>query len=456
MSLRTRIALGAAAAVAVAVAVSSVVAFSSARRELIEEIDESLVERAGAVARFPLAAFRVQRGPGRGRAPADPFGRPGVGFDALYFQVIGDEGERVIPLGQEVVLPVADGDMHVLDTGVGSTVRTVDIDGSRLRMITVPLGDGALQVARSLEEADQTLRELALAQWATGIAGILAAAGLGLVVARSALRPVTALTEAAEHVAETQELASRIEVDRKDEVGRLASSFNAMLAALGEARAQQHRLVRDASHELRTPLTAVRTNIELLAHNEDIPDQDRTSILGDLTTEVEELSALVDELVQLATDRGSDEPFTSGLRLDEVVEDVVARFRRRTGREITLDVADSRIDGRRGQIERAVGNLIDNADKWSPDGAAIEVTVGQGSVYVADAGPGIGPEHRDRIFERFFRAPEAGDTPGSGLGLAIVQQIVHDHGGEVFAGESPRGGARVGFRIPPVTFSADS
>lgn len=454
MTLRTRIVLIAAAAVAAAVAVTSILAFSSARRELIEEIDESLVERAAVLQRFPLAAFQIDRGPGRGRSPADPFGRPGVGFDALYIQIIGTDGARVIPVGQEVALPVGEPDTAVVSAGSGSALRTVDVEGLRLRMITVPVRAGALQIARSLEEADQTLRELAAAQWITGIAGILVAAGLGLVVARSALRPVKDLTDAAEHVAETQELAARIDVDRRDEIGRLASSFNAMLAALEDSKAQQHRLVRDASHELRTPLTAVRTNIELLARAGALPDRERSAILSDLTTEVEELSALVDELVQLATDRGADEPFTADLRLDEVVEDVVARFRKRTGRQIRLDTDETRIEGRRGQIERAVSNLIDNADKWSPDGSAIRVSVRDGRVVVSDAGPGVEPAHRDRIFERFHRAPGADGKPGSGLGLAIVKQIVEDHGGSVFVEDAAGGGAAVGFDIP--TFSVDS
>ncbi len=454
MKLRTRIALVAAAAVAAAVAVTSVLAFSSARRELIEEIDESLVERAGALQRFPLAAFQIERGLGRGRSPTNPFGRPGVGFDALYIQIVAGDGDRLIPVGQEVALPVADADTAVRDGAAISALRTVEVDGLRLRMATVPISAGALQVARSLEEADQTLRELAIAQWITGIAGILVAAALGLVVARSALRPVKELTDAAEHVAETQELAARIDVDRSDEIGRLAASFNAMLTALEDAKAQQHRLVRDASHELRTPLTAVRTNIELLARAGTIADADRSDIIADLTTEVEELSALVDELVQLATDRGADEPFTPDLRLDEVVEDVVTRFRRRTGRAIVLDAAEARVQGRRGQIERAVGNLIDNAHKWSPDGSPIEVGVSGGRVVVSDSGPGVEPGHRDRIFDRFYRAPGADGKPGSGLGLAIVKQIVEDHGGSVFVGDAAGGGAVVGFEIP--AFSADS
>jgi two-component system sensor histidine kinase MprB len=448
MTLRGRIALVAAAAVAVTVAVTSVVAYGSARRELIQEIDQSLVDRTEQIARFPmLAAFDLQRGRGPGRSPADPFGRGGAGFDALYFQAVDEEGRILLPVGQELVLPT-DRVAADLERSEGSPVlRTVEVDGLRLRMITSAVGDDALLLARSLEEADATLADLARAQWLTGIVGMVAAAALGLVVARSSLRPVARLTEAAEHVAATQELEARIEVDRNDEIGRLATSFNAMLSALDDSRAQQHRLVRDASHELRTPLTAVRTNIELLARARDLEEATKTAILADLEAEMAELAVLVDELVQLATDTADDEPLTTGLRLDRVVERAVERYRRRTGRTITLTAAPVRVDGRPGQLERAVGNLLDNAAKWSPEGSAISVEVEGTTVSVVDGGPGIPAPERARVFDRFYRSPGAGEVPGSGLGLAIVEQIVSDHGGEVFVDDAPGGGAVVGFRL---------
>jgi two-component system sensor histidine kinase MprB len=439
VTLRGRIALIAAAAVAVAVALASFAAYSSARRELIQEIDASLVERAEQIGRFPLlAAFQGQRGGGRG--PADPFGRGGAGFDALYFQAVDEAGTVYIPFGQELTLPVD-------DPVLVPELRTVDVGGLRLRMISTPVGGVTLQLARSLDEADATLADLAKAQWITGILGILAAAALGLVVARSSLRPVAQLTEAAEHVAQTQELAARIEVERSDEIGRLAASFNAMLAALEDSRAQQHRLVRDASHELRTPLTAVRTNIELLARQRSMAETDQRGILDDLTVELAELSKLVDELVQLATNTRDDEPISTGVRIDTLVADVVERYRRRTGRAIELTAEPFAMDGRPGQLERAVGNLIDNAAKWGPAERSIEVRVTGDGVAVSDAGPGIAPEDRARVFDRFFRAPAARDTPGSGLGLAIVKQIVEEHGGSVFVADAPGGGATVGFRF---------
>ena len=142
------------------------------------------------------------------------------------------------------------------------------------------------------------------------------------------------LTGAAEHVAATRDLEVPIEVTRRDEIGRLAASFNTMLAALASSRAQQRRLVADAGHELRTPLTSLRTNIEVLARVGDMPAADRAELLADARQELEELSALVAELVDLAAD-APPEPQVA-VRLDEVVVEAVERFRRRSGREVIL------------------------------------------------------------------------------------------------------------------------
>lgn len=280
-----------------------------------------------------------------------------------------------------------------------------------------------------------------------GALGVAVAAALGLVVSRSALRPIAELTDAAEHVAETQELAARIEVDRDDEVGRLAYAFNTMLNALEESRLQQRRLVRDAGHELRTPLTALRTNIELLARADDLPTDARRRILDDVTFELEQLSKLVSEVVDLATETGpSDEPMVTVV-LDDVVATVAHRYERRTGHVISVDADATSVMGRRSLLERAVSNLIDNAVKWSPAEEPVEVEVARGRVRVIDHGPGISTVDRPRVFDRFYRSDAARTAPGSGLGLAIVQQIIQDHGGSVFVEETPGGGAIVGFTL---------
>jgi two-component system sensor histidine kinase MprB len=280
------------------------------------------------------------------------------------------------------------------------------------------------------------------------VGGIGVAAGLGLVVARSAVGPIGRLTKAAEHVAETQEFEAHIEIDRDDEIGRLASSFNSMLAALEESRLQQQRLVHDAGHELRTPLTALRTNIELLAKADELPAGQRRDLLDDVTFELKELSNLVTEVVDLATDAATTDEALVTLRLDELVERVVVRARRRTGREIVADLESWRVEGRRVMLERAVANLIDNAVKWSPSDTAVEVSLVEGRLEVWDHGSGIAASDRPRIFDRFFRSDTARGTPGSGLGLSIVKRVAEDHGGSVHVGESDGGGAVVGFSLP--------
>jgi two-component system sensor histidine kinase MprB len=273
------------------------------------------------------------------------------------------------------------------------------------------------------------------------------AALVGWIVAGRAIAPVGRLTNATEHVAETQDLGEAIDVERSDEIGRLASSFNTMLAALDTSRGQQRRLVMDASHELRTPLTSLRTNIEVLARSDSIAPSERAALLSDITFELEELSSLVTELVELATDTASEEPVMA-LRLDDMAEDVAQRSRRRTGRSISLSTRPSTIEGRRSQLERAMGNLVDNADKWGAPGTPIEMSVSEGRVEVRDHGPGIEPGDAERIFDRFYRASDARTKPGSGLGLAIVKQIIENHGGTVYARNADDGGALVGFDVP--------
>jgi two-component system sensor histidine kinase MprB len=222
-----------------------------------------------------------------------------------------------------------------------------------------------------------------------------------------------------------------------------------MLKALGASRQQQQQLVADASHELRTPLTSLRTNIELLAKSIDMDVVEKQELLSDVTFELGELTAMVSELVELATDAQVEEEPVSRVDLADLVEQVAERARRRTGRTIEVDADDVMIEGRPGMLERAVGNLVDNAHKWSPPDESIEILVRGGTVEVIDHGPGIEEADRSLVFDRFYRATRARAMPGSGLGLAIVKQVVDLHGGRVWADETTEGGARVGFEIPP-------
>ncbi|MEA3511915.1 MAG: HAMP domain-containing sensor histidine kinase, partial [Actinomycetota bacterium] len=241
--------------------------------------------------------------------------------------------------------------------------------------------------------------------------------------------------------------AARIEVGTNDEVGRLARNFNAMLAALEESRAQQQRLVRDAGHELRTPLTALRTNIELLGRTRNLSDEQRLELITAAEAEVKDLSVLVGEVVDVASDRYIEGPIEE-LFLDDIVGHSVERAARRTTVDIDVDSVRSPVSGRSVALARAVDNLLDNALKWGSDGERIEVVVADGRVSVRDHGPGIEETDRDHVFDRFYRSPSARSMPGSGLGLSIVKQIVEAHGGTVFAQPADGGGAIVGFEIP--------
>jgi len=443
MKLRTRIALIAALAVAVAVVLVSAAAFLAARRELRSSIDDSLVDRAFVIQRLADDPKGILGAEGPMRLPLGLLGGRGATFDTVYYQVTLPTGETLAPQGQ-APLPMVDTDL-ALDH---PTLADARVEGVHVRMISFNSDLlGVVQIARPLTEVDATLGGLAAVLFAFGTIGILLAAGAGLLVARSALKPIDDLAEAAEHVAATQDLEARISITTNDEVGRLAARFNTMLAALEESRDQQQRLVRDAGHELRTPLTALRTNIELLGRTSGLSDEQRSELIDAAEAEVKELSALVGEVVDLASDRYAEGPMED-LWLDEIVDSCVERAERRSKVPIRLTAEPTTVRGRRAALARAVDNLFDNAVKWGAGGGSIDVTVVDGRVSVRDHGPGIDEVDRDRVFDRFYRSPSARATPGSGLGLSIVKQVVDAHGGTVFTKPAEGGGTIVGFELP--------
>jgi two-component system sensor histidine kinase MprB len=444
MTLRVRLSLLVALAVALAVAAVAGAAYVSATGEARGEIDEFLVQRASALTAFGDlgSRFPVNREIGLGPM-LDVFGPDSA------FQAFRRDGDRIAWLRGGPVLPISEDDLAIVGTPGHYSLRDVWVDDTHYRMITAPYGDGlAIQIGRDLTETDEIVKGLRLRLFGIGGLGVILAGLMGWMVAGRALKPVGELTAAAEHVATTQDFDAPIDVDRDDEIGRLASSFNTMLQALAASRQQQQQLVADASHELRTPLTSLRTNIEMLAKSDDMEGAEKQELLEDVTFELAELTELVSELVELATDaRFAQEP-VSQVDLADLVEQVAERARRRTGREIDVTGDGGTVSARPAMLERAVINLVDNAHKWSPPGAPIEVSVEGGRVEVFDRGPGIAAQDRNSVFERFYRAATARSMPGSGLGLAIVKQVVDLHGGEVWADENSDGGARVGFEIP--------
>lgn len=464
MTLRVRVALLVAAVVAVAVAAVGWAAVRSARAELTEEVDIDLVSRAGLVFDDPRRDFlaHVLRLTDEDRRigpllRADPLGSL-VSLDAYARVVVmdlGPLGDRV--RGGEVILTLDDDigtapDVDRLERArrEGPVLETVSVKGLRLRLMTVQASDGVfVQVARPLHEVDNAVEDLRQQVLLFGsLAVALAAAGAWFLAGR-AVRPIVRLAETAEHIAETGDVERPVEGSGSGEVGKLARSFRTMLGALATSRRQQHRLVMDASHELRTPLTSLRTNVDLLRRSDELPVEDRTSVLDDVDAELAELTDLVSELVDLAADVQAEEDLEL-IDVVEVVEPVLERARRRSGRDIALRVERGvPVEGRPEALARAVRNLVDNAVKFSP-GGPVEVVIDGGSVAVHDAGPGIPEADRERIFERFHRLEDDRDEPGSGLGLAIVRHVAEAHGGTAWAGDSPLGGAAVGLRIPEI------
>jgi two-component system, OmpR family, sensor histidine kinase MprB len=260
-------------------------------------------------------------------------------------------------------------------------------------------------------------------------------------------RRLTTLTTTAEEVAQTGRLDIEVPVQGSDEAGRLGIAFNEMLTALARSKEDQQRLVQDAGHELRTPLTSLRTNMSVLRRHALEPDT-RSQVLDDLESETRELTDLVNELVELATDRSRDEP-TEDVSLAELAERVALRAQRRTNRIVTVAADDTVVVGRRQGLERAISNLVDNALKFDAHGTApVEIVVRNGEVTVYDRGPGIKPDDLPHLFDRFFRSVDARSEPGSGLGLSIVREVAQRHGGTVFARPREGGGAAIGFTVP--------
>lgn len=361
-------------------------------------------------------------------------------IEGVAFQCLDDSGEVFAAIGVDS-LPVNSRDIAIAIAGRGKQIRTVESDDETWRVETVGISQGgAVQIARDYGETERVLSALRL--WLSLIVVVASAVSaiVGWLIARRSTRPLVQLTDAAEEVATTGRFDVAVPAAGKDEPGRLARSFATMLAALSQSRDQQQQLVQDAGHELRTPLTSLRTNVETLQRYPNLPEETRESILADLESETRELGSLVDELVQLATDTWDDEP-EENVSIDQIVERVAERTRRRTGRVVEVDAQPFKLLGRPRELTRAIGNLVDNAAKFSEAPSTVEVTVRNGSVQVRDHGPGVALTDQPHVFDRFYRSADARSKAGSGLGLAIVDQIARNHGGVVRVENAEDGGA---------------
>jgi two-component system, OmpR family, sensor histidine kinase MprB len=445
MSLRIKLAIAMVAlAVGSAVTVGSV-SYISTGTQLRDSIDRSLddslvrlLETPGGLAgRVPI-----------GRQPGDDdSGRPDDfrSFTQIIVQHIWPDG-TVVPFSSSFQLPVGEVELQIASSepGVGRR-RDVVVEGEKFRMLTVATGQGAVQLARSLDETDTLLSSILDRTLIIVVVMAVLALLLGVVIAQQVTRRLVRLTDTASRVAESGDVEVQVPVEGHDETGRLSQAFNGMLSSLARSRRSQQQLVQDAGHELRTPLTSLRTNVSVMQRYDELSPTSRQRLLADVESETRELTELVNELVELAMDRRDlEEPVP--VVLSELAEAAADRARRRSDRPVSVAADDRQVIARPQAVERAMSNLIENAVKFS-DGP-IEVVIEGGRVEVRDRGPGIAETDAARMFDRFYRADSARALPGSGLGLAIVRDMAESHGGRVFAANRDGGGAIIGFELP--------
>jgi two-component system sensor histidine kinase MprB len=438
MTFSVRVALMTAIAVAVAAIGATVLMYFVVQTQLLSQFDNTLVEAASGV--------REQsggRGGGPGRFPGGPQGVLSGRSDVAAQLINSTTGTVGRSDAQPVVGLVTAEAVEVASGTKPAYFFETTIEGSHLRVYVAPTNakGTAVQVWGPLNAIDSALAETRIRLALVALGGVLLAGALGTVVARAALTPVRRLTNIVEDVSRTRDLSQRVSSDASnDELGRLAASFNVMLGELETSVQSQRQLVADASHELRTPLTSLRTNLELLQRGQPTDPAERQQVFGELVGQMERLSTLVSDLIDLARDEQT-QLLVEDVHLDAIAADAIAEMRMRYPQvRFQLDQSGGDVvRGVRSRIMRAVTNLLDNAGKWSPAGGVVEVAVRGSEITVRDHGPGIAPEDESRVFDRFWRAPAARQLPGSGLGLAIVKDVAETHGGRVTL-ERPSGG----------------
>jgi two-component system, OmpR family, sensor histidine kinase MprB len=489
MTLRTRIAAVASVSVALAVLAAAIGLYLAVRADLRGELDNTLRSRAQtfvrstvpagpsvAAASPPAAATPTGASsaggppPSGGGFPGSGYGRGGVrperpggfpgsvepapfGAASGYVQFVSPQGQVSVPGGQGASpwkIALTGGDRAIAARGSGVSFSERSVAGTRLRVLTMGTGpSGAVLIAQPLSEVEHELSSLLLILALIGAGGVVLAALLGALVARTALAPIGRFTRQTETLTGNLDLSRRLEVEGRDELARLADSFNATLDALERSVQAQRHLIADASHELRTPISSLRANVQVLGEAARLSAGEQESLRADIVAELDELTALVGDVVELA--RGAAPGgVADDVRLDEVVRRTVDGARRRAERgEISfqLSVEPTIVRGQPDRIGRAVSNLVDNARKWSPAGASVELTLRDGVLSVRDHGPGFQEADLPFVFDRFYRARDARKLPGSGLGLAIVRQAAEACGGFAEAENAPGGGAllRVSF-----------
>jgi two-component system, OmpR family, sensor histidine kinase MprB len=457
VTLRHRIAAVAGLAVAVTVLIAAAAIFFAVSARLHEQIDDALRSRAHelSTASDPDHDEDDVCTHAHGSFPPPPSDRDDARFGGAegYVQIVCADGRVLRPAGAAAgELPASRRAIGIARSDGGEELVSTDVGGTHVRVLTRALGSGqgAVQVARPLTEVDHSLRNILIVLALVAAAGIALAAALGAVVARAALAPIERFTRRTEEIAGHPDAVERIAVTGDDELARLARSFNATLDALEQSVEAQRHLVADASHELRTPIASLRANIQTIEDLDRLPEHERAALRADILGEIDELTALVADVVELA--RGSKPAgVLDDVRVDRILASLVDRAEGRTGVDVAfrVDAEPTMVRGEPDRVNRAVSNLLDNAIKWSPAGGVVDLTLRDGTLAVRDHGPGFGAADLPHVFERFYRADDARGMPGSGLGLAIVRQAAEAHGGWVEASNAVDGGALIRVRFAP-------
>jgi two-component system, OmpR family, sensor histidine kinase MprB len=432
VTLRNRVSVAAALGVLIVVAAVSSVLYFSYAASLHGRVDATLVDAAQQASSIARSIKQSARD-----SPSPPdFGRP-VTVGSVEVQLFLDPlAGQPTPFG-----PLDSTDVAVAEQAQPAYFGDALDDGQQFRVYTAAMpGAGLVLVGRAANADDDALRTAALLLAGLTVAAAGVTYGAARLTAGRILRPIAELTAAAEHVTETRDLTTRLDVaGTTDEVGRLASSFDTMLAALHESLTAQRQLVADASHELRTPLTSLTTNLDLLEDGAGLADPQAPALVRAAREQAGELDQLITDLLDLARYHEST-PHREAVRLDLLTDEAVRRLRKRAPHPaVDTELFPCLVQVDPAAVDHAVSNLVDNAIKWTPPDAAVRVVVKNGRVSVTDHGPGIADADLPHIFERFYRAPAARGMPGAGLGLAIVGGVAHSNEGTVAVQTGPHG-----------------
>lgn len=450
MSLRVRLTLwylGLLAAILIAFGVGlySIVSYS-----LYDEVDTTLENRANDIQVSLATVLAVQNDPvtvlrqgGLLLPTADVF----AGAADVYVQIADLDGSVITKSANLGTQKFVIGPAQLHQVASGQPLFSIfHINQTRLRAYVAPIknSDGRIvavvELAQSLREVDVTLARLGVLIAGSIIAALVIAAVGGALLARSALAPIDRISETARAINRAHDLGKRIEVaNSSDEVGRLASTFNEMLARIEELFRVQQRFVADVSHELRSPLTAVRGNLDLIRRGNPQDADARNESLAAIDSEVRRMSRMVADLLLLAQADAGVPIARQPVEVDTLLLDVYRQARMSSdGVRVALGAEDqATVIGDRDRLKQALLNLVGNAVKYTPSGGEVKLSLEKDKqwvrIAVSDSGIGIAPEHISHLFDRFYRIDKARarDAGGAGLGLAIAKSVVDAHNGKI-------------------------